>query len=361
MSPLLNVNFEKRYPGMAIRASFSQKTAGYGATALFGPSGCGKTTVLRTVAGLIRPDRGVITWGDESWTDTHQSIHVPPQRRNVGFLFQDYALFPHMTIADNIGYGLHDKPAVRKQKVGSIMERFRLSGMAERFPHMLSGGQQQRVALARAVIRKPRLLLLDEPLSALDANTRQSIRSELREMLVEAATPVLIVTHDPLEVMTLADRVLVMQGGDILQQGSVEDVFSRPANLDVAHIVGVETVHAGQLISVSDGMAKMRVGQAEVLAVCRESAPTQATICIRAEDVKFFIGDIGKTSAQNHLKGVVSALVSEGPLFRVSIDCGFSLTALISKQAANDLHLAAGMSVTALVKASAVHLIARPG
>ena len=357
MSATLSVHFEKRYPDTTIRAQFEQETTGYRSTALFGPSGCGKTTILRAVAGLVRPETARIDWQDECWTDTQRGLHMPPQRRRVGFLFQDYALFPHMTVEQNIGYGLPHN-ADRRRAVGEIMDRFQLSGMNRRRTYQLSGGQQQRVALARAVVRRPRLLLLDEPLSALDVNTRQQVRRELRDLLTTANMPALIVTHDPLEAMALADRVVVMKAGAIRQQGRVEDVFSRPVDLAVANIVGVETVQRGEVLDITNGIAQVRVGTAVLRAVTREPVGRIVDICIRAEDVMLFRGDPGRTSAQNVLKGNVASVYPEGPLFRVLLDCGFPLTALISKQAKLDLDIAEGESITALIKAPAIHVIA---
>ncbi len=358
MSTELHVDIEKRFPDIAIRARFVQAADGFHVSALFGPSGCGKTTILRCIAGLERPEWGRVRWGDDVWSDSDRCVHVQPQRRRVGFLFQDYALFPHLNVAQNIAFGLPRNAETRKA-VGEIVERFRLAGLDGRRPRELSGGQQQRVALARAVIRSPRLLLLDEPLSALDATTRQQVRGELRRMLVEGGMPTLLVTHDPIEAITLADRVLVMHEGGILQQGSTEEVFSRPANLDVAGIVGVETVQTGEVISVEKGTAGVRVGEAVLHAVIREAVGKRVDVCIRAEDVTLFRGDVGHTSAQNILNGPITSLLAEGPLVRVMIDCGFPLTALISKRAREDLQLREGEPVTALVKAAAIHVIPR--
>ncbi len=358
MSSELTIDMEKRYPDIAIRAQFTQATDGYRATTLFGPSGCGKTTVLRAIAGLLRPEHGRIAWNGECWNDTDRDIFVPAQRRQVGFLFQDYALFPHMTVEQNIAYGL-PRGADAQKRVRSITDRFGINGLQQRNPSELSGGQQQRVALARAAVRNPRLLLLDEPLAALDATTRRHVRNELRNLLKAGGIPAIIVTHDPTDAVSLADRVIVMHDGRILQQGATEDVFSRPANLTVADIVGVETIQRGEVLDVRDGLADIRVGTAIVHGTVHETPPRQVDICIRAEDVALFRGEIGRTSAQNALRGRISEVVAEGPLFRVVLECGFPLTALISKQARQDLNIAVGDTVTALIKATAVHIIGR--
>lgn len=353
MNNALSVDLEKRFPDITINARFALD--GRGTTTLFGPSGCGKTTVLRCVAGLARPERARIHWGSDTWQDTEQGVFLPPQRRRTGFLFQEYALFPHLTAEQNIGYGLTGKTVSRR--VNDIMDRFQISGLNRRRPAELSGGQQQRVALARAVVRNPRLLLLDEPLSALDATTRQQVRGELRKILLASQVPTLLVTHDPIEAITLSDRVIVMQQGRILQDGPTEEVFNRPADLTVADIVGIETVLSGRVLSIQDGVAEIEVGTARLRVAVREPPGSQVGLCIRAEDVLLFRGEVGRTSAQNRLEGRITALLPEGPLFRVLIDCGFPLTALVSKQACTDLALAEGETVITLIKSTAIHLI----
>ena len=356
MSTELNIQIEKRFPGITIQAAFSQSNAGFACTALFGPSGCGKTTLLRCLAGLERPEAGRIQWGDEVWFDTTQRCFLTPQQRQIGYLFQDYALFPFLSVAGNIGYGLA-KP--ERRRVGDLLDLFQLVGFEDRSPRELSGGEQQRVALARTIIRKPRLLLLDEPLSSLDAPTRTQLRRDLRHLLAKLGIPVILVTHDPMEVMALADRVVVLHRGQILQQGTVEEVFSRPADAGVARIVGVETVVAGRVEKVQDGLASIRVGTTTIYATTEGVAEGDVAVCIRADDVIVQPGDAGVGSVRNHLRGTIASLTPEGPLVRLVIDCGFALTALVSRQAAAELGLREGMSMTALIKATAIHLVSR--
>ena len=357
---ILKVDMEKRFPELSIKAVFEQSVSGHCATALFGPSGCGKTTILRSLAGLERPESGSISWGSETWFDAKTKIFIPPQRRRVGLLFQDYALFPFMTVEDNIAFGM---PKESKWEIGPLLERFKISGLGARMPRQLSGGEQQRVALAWALFHKPRLLLLDEPLSALDMPTRSLLRLELRRMLRDAGIPSIIVTHDPVEAMALSDRIVVMAHGSMLQQGPVDEVFSRPVSLEVARIVGTETVAHGQITGVSGGVVGIKVGSAIVYAPDPPGAlHGDVDICIRAEDVIVQTGDVDAlSSVRNRLKGIVTNMVSEGPLVRISIDCGFPLTALITKQSASDLSLSEGAKVVALVKAVAVHIIPRNG
>jgi molybdate transport system ATP-binding protein len=362
MSERLVADFEKRFPGgVRIAFGWDQPPGSSSVTVLFGPSGCGKTTALRCLAGLARPDAGVIRRGDEVWFDAERRIHLSPQRRGVGLLFQDYALFPHLTVAGNVGFALASLPrAERKQRVESLLTAFELTELARRYPSQVSGGQQQRVALARAFARRPRLLLLDEPLSALDGPTRDQLRPELRRQLARFGVPVVLVTHDRGEAMALADHLVVMDQGRIVQQGPVADVFSRPAGLAVARIVGTETVHPGEVVGVADGLATVQVGEARVVGVAPDAPVRDVFVCVRGEDVVLQRGAGGESSPRNRLNAVVGSLTWEGPLVRVGLDCGFPLVALVTRPACTDLVLSVGDHVTALLKAPAVHLIPRP-
>lgn len=356
MNGELNIQVEKRFPGITIQASFCQAMAGFSSTALFGPSGCGKTTILRCLAGLERPEAGRIQWGDEVWFDAQQQHFLPPQQRQIGYLSQDYALFPFLSVAGNIGYGL---PRAERRLVGDLLDLFQLTGFEHRSPRDLSGGEQQRVALARTIIRKPRLLLLDEPLSALDLPTRAQLRRELRSLLAKVGIPVILITHEPMEVMALADRVIVLERGQILQQGKVEDVFSRPTDAGVARIVGIETVAIGRIEGVQHGLASVRVGTALLYTAANGIESGEVGVCIRAEDVIVQPGEASLSSVRNNLRGCIVSLTSEGPLVRLVVDCGFALTALVTKQASAELQLREGLPVTALIKATAIHLVSR--
>jgi molybdate transport system ATP-binding protein len=361
MTGLLLVDFEKRYRnGATVRARFSQTSEGFVSTVLFGPSGSGKTTILRCIAGLEQPERGSISLGGQTWFDADRQVSLRPQARGIGFLFQEYALFPHLTIERNIGYGLIglDGPE-RRKRVAMLLEMLELTGLGVRYPHQLSAGQQQRVALARAVAPRPKLLLLDEPLSALDAPTRQTLRRELRGILTELNTPTILVTHDPLEAVALADQAVILVDGEVRQQGAVHEVFSRPVDPTVARIVGVETVEAGMVIAVTDGLARVQVGTAELLAVAPGIAVGPVYICIRGEEVTLERGQSLQSSARNRLAGRVVSLHPEGATVRVTLDCGFPLTALVTRPSVQQLGLVEGELVSALVKAPAIHVVAR--
>lgn len=331
-------------------------------TSLFGPSGVGKTTVLRCLAGLDRPDSGTIRCGGEIWFDSTLRRHLPPQRRDIGYLFQEYALFPHLTVEGNIRFGLrHVTRDQQRQIVSEMLETLELVGLEQRRVSELSGGQQQRVALARTLVRRPRLLLLDEPLSALDQFTREQLRFELRCLLVRLAIPTVVVTHDRTEAIALADRLAVMVDGTIAQIGRVDEVLTRPANPAVARIAGVETVLPGDVVSVTDGLATVRVGSVSLVAVAAIRQEPSVHVCIRGEDVVIQRGAVPDSSVRNRLNARVTSLVPEGALIRVGLDCGFELTALITRPARAELHLELGDTVTATIKAPAIHLINRMG
>jgi molybdate transport system ATP-binding protein len=361
MSSGLTAAFERRFPGgPVVRVAVWLPTDTFSVTVLFGPSGSGKTTALRCLAGLDRPDAGHIGFGGETWFDAARRVHLPPQRRGVGYLSQEYALFPHLTVAGNIAYGLGGVGAAERQRrVREVAELFGLTGLEGRYPRQVSGGQQQRVALARALVRRPRLLLLDEPLSALDAPTRGQLRLELRRLLAGLRVPTLLVTHDRVEALALGDAVVVLDGGRARQSGPAAEVFARPADAAVARIVGVETVEPARVLEAAGGLATVTVGGARLAAVAPDANAGEVYACIRAEDVVLAKGDVAPGGTRNRLVGPVRALVREGPLVRVSLDCGFPLTALVSRQACLELGLREGLEVTALVEAPAVRLVPR--
>lgn len=357
----LIAKFTKRFlAGATVEVDLDLPIDGHHVTVLFGPSGCGKTTILRCLAGLTAPDEGLIQFGDLCWFDSHRKRNRSPQDRDIGFLFQDYALFPHLTVADNIGYGLSGlEPTDRRSRMAEMLSLLQLSDLEQRYPHQLSGGQQQRVALARALARKPKLLLLDEPLSALDTQLREQLRSELRRVLTAMQLPVLLVTHDRTEAIALAHLVAVMDEGRVQQLGSVQDVFSHPKNARLAQMVGVETIIQGEIISVSDGLATVSVGQVSLIAVAPAASVRDVHVCIRGEDVAIQRTPPSSSSVRNHLSATIDSIVPEGPLVRVVLNCGFEMTSLITRPACDDLGLKAGDSVYAMLKAPAIHLVPR--
>ena len=227
----LSVDVERRFPrGPTIGATFEMDLAAGEALVLFGPSGAGKSLTLQMIAGLARPDEGSIRLNDRTLYDSSAPIDRPSQERNVGYVFQDLALFPHMTVEENIRFGGHGIAAdVRRERTAAMIERFRLGGLERKHPGGISGGQKQRVAFARALIRKPDALLLDEPFSALDAPLREEMGGMLREVQRELRIPVVLVTHDRAEAIALGDRLIVYAEGRVSRDGQPETLLADPA------------------------------------------------------------------------------------------------------------------------------------
>ena len=355
----LTATFRKQFPG-GPEIGVADLRLGGGITVLFGSSGAGKTTILRCLAGLERPDAGTIHFGGQCWFEAGRNFSLPARKRKTGFVPQDYALFPHLTVARNIGYGLDQMSAPeRERRVTEHLSWLGLAGLAGRRPGELSGGQQQRVALARAVVRRPELLLLDEPFAALDTPARLRLRGELRTLLRQTGIPTVLVTHDRHEALALGDEVVVLHGGRNVQQGAAAGVFSRPVNLAVAEITAVETIQRGQILEIRDGLATVAVGDARLIALAGELPADALTVyvCIRAEDVILMRAEKVQSSSRNCLAATVRSLAREGPLVRVQLDCGFPLTALLTQPACQELALHEGARMNALVKAPQVHMI----
>jgi putative spermidine/putrescine transport system ATP-binding protein/putrescine transport system ATP-binding protein len=251
---------------------------------LLGPSGCGKSTLLRLIAGFERPDSGIIKINGQSMAG------LKPYERNVGLLFQHYALFPHMTVEQNIAYGLKHRryPSVAvSERVAEMLSLVQLVGFGDRRPQQLSGGQQQRVALARALATRPSLLLLDEPLSALDAKLRHELRSELKEVLAAVGSTAIVVTHDHEEAMSLGERVFIMNAGTILQSGTPDDVYWRPATRFVADFMGRANWLKGNVLKGEGGAAIFRSEAGWTVPVSSNHRMTDAAeICIRPESIE---------------------------------------------------------------------------
>ncbi len=294
--------------------------------------------------------------------------------RRIGFVFQEPTLFPHLTVRDNIRYGVGSQGRTLKSELKSekIRLRLRLTGgrncevlgigdLGDRYPLTLSGGEAQRVALARALAPNPRLLLLDEPFASLDAPPRVRLRREVRALLQTTGTPAILVTHDRTEALAMGDTVAVVIGGQVRQAGPVGEVFSRPADAEVAgarHRSGAARagrgIVAAGVIEVSVGGVTLHVAEREPLA-----AGAQVYACVRAEDVTLERRAPGQASARNHLAARVVAIASEGPIDRVTLDCGFPLDAMITSRSREELGLAPGSQVTAAVKATSIHLVPR--
>lgn len=281
--------------------------------ALLGPSGCGKTTTLRLIAGFEEPDRGRIDIGGESM------VGKRPYERNVGLLFQHYALFPHMTVAENIGYGLkhrHWPKAEIAARINEMLALVQLSGFGDRRPHQLSGGQQQRVALARVLATKPRLVLLDEPLSALDAKLREELRVELKKILAAVGSTTIVVTHDQDEAMGLADRIILMNKGRIVQQGAPGEVYSRPVNRFVAGFMGRSNWLEGTIKDTHHGsFANVVLDSGLVLTVANPRIADDAAVSVGIRPERITLGPEGdedRVVGSNQLDGSIEGAIHMG-------------------------------------------------
>ena len=357
----LIADIEKAYPrGPVIRAALAMPASPARIMILFGPSGVGKTTVLRCLAGLETPTVGRISFDGRIWFDARAGTPVPPQERSVGYIAQESALFPHLSVWDNVLYGLRDMSLrARRKRAQEMLEAFGLGDIRERRPQELSGGQQQRVAVARALARSPRLMLMDEPLSAIDIPSRMELQLEIRRILRRFGTPAIAVTHDWTMALSLGDELAVIGKRGILQTGPPDEVFSRPADLEVAAAVGVETILPCRLENKSDGVLALSAGKHRIVAVDNGLDSETYYACLRGEDVTIEKGPPVRSSARNHLEGVVKEIVPSGSLRKVTVDVGFPTTALVTRQALEDLALVEGAVVVVSFKASAVHLISR--
>jgi ABC-type Fe3+/spermidine/putrescine transport system ATPase subunit len=296
-------------------------------TSVLGPSGCGKTTTLNVVAGFIVPDGGSVYFGEQLIADSARGIVVPPNRRNLGMVFQSYALWPHLSVADNVAYGLkmHKVPrAERDETVRRSLRRVRLEQYLDRFPHELSGGQQQRVALARAIAYSPQILLFDEPLSNLDAQLREEMRLEIKEIHREIGITSVYVTHDQAEAMSLSDRIVVMGEGRILQVGSPRELYDEPADVRVAGFLGRTNLFEALIVDKEAPGARIKIEGFDELLLCRvspNSTPNmRGSLSVRPEAIS-----VRPAAAREPgLPGRVCAAIYLGGLsqLRVALDIG---------------------------------------
>jgi ABC-type sulfate/molybdate transport systems ATPase subunit len=315
--------------------------------ALVGPSGAGKTSVLRAVAGLVRPVTGRIALGEDVWFDSAGGVSLQPNERRVGLVFQEYALFPHMSVRQNVAYG-------GRSRVDEYLERFGISHLSTARPTQLSGGERQRVALARALARDPGVLLLDEPLSALDANTKVAVRGELQELLREFSLPTLLVTHDYEDAAALADQVGVIVRGQLRQLASPQDLVAHPADGFVAGFTGANLLH-GIARPGSNGLTEIVLASGESIYSADPGAgPVDAVVY----PWEIALGHVHEPdSAQNVIRGEIRSIIHVGNRVRVRLG---PVTAEVTDASAQRLALTVGSQAVASFKATGTRLVARP-
>jgi molybdate transport system ATP-binding protein len=325
--------------------------------ALAGPSGAGKTSVLRVVAGLVRPDCGHVRCGDEVWLDTGRGVDTAPEERSCGYVFQEHALFGHLRVWQNVAYPMLDVPrGDRRRHALELLDRFGIAGLADAHPRTLSGGERQRVAVARALARRPATLLLDEPLSALDPRLRAAGGRELSAVLAETGVPALLVTHDFTEAALLGDRVGVIDGGRVIQQGTAAELAAAPASAFVADFTGA-VVLTGTARGGADGLTHVTLdGGGTVVS----TEPGEGLVAVSVYPWEIALSPPGSErtgSAQNHLPVRVVSVTAVGNRIRAGLAAPQPLTAELSDASAHELDLAPGAPVIATWKAAATRLL----
>ncbi len=322
--------------------------------AVLGPNGAGKSTLLRVLAGLLPPDAGRVAVDGGTWDDVAARVHLPPHRRPLGMVFQDHLLFPHLSVLENVAFGPRTRgvpKAAARRAAAAWIERVGIGGLAGRRPGQLSGGQAQRAALARALVGDPALLLLDEPLSALDARTRLAVRAELRRHLADYGGSTVLVTHDPVDAMALADRVLVVEDGVVVQAGTPAEVARRPRTDYVARLVGLA------LLPGTATGTTVRLDGGGVVTVA-EPSEGPVLVAVRPETVALYPSRPGG-SPRNAWPATVAGATPHGSTVRVELDGEVPLLADVTATAFAELGLAPGSPVWAVVKASEVAVYAR--
>jgi molybdate transport system ATP-binding protein len=353
---------EGRGTGFSLDVSFTVEP---GFTVLFGASGAGKTTVLDMIAGLQEPDSGRIAAGETALFDSSGKINLPVQRRRIGYLLQTLALFPHMSARQNIEYGLADiAPEARTARVREIAESFGIGGMLERRPREMSGGERQRVALARALVRRPRALLLDEPMTALDATTKSKILDDLRRWNVAHAVPVLYVTHDRDEVYALGDRVLVLDAGRVIADGTPGEVLSRPERESVAQLAGFENIFDCEIVAAhpEQGTMTCRIaGSAQTLEapLTRVPAGREIRLGVRAGDILVASEQPRGLSARNVIAGTIDSLRQQDTTVIATVECGARFVVHLTPGARQALSLEAGKPIWLVLKTYSCHVLQR--
>jgi molybdate transport system ATP-binding protein len=334
-----------------------------GFTIVFGPSGAGKTTLLDSIAGLAKPDSGRIAIGDTIFFDSERATEMPVELRKTGYVLQDLALFPHMTAAENVAYGLVGLPRnERERRTAAILESFRIAHLAPRKPAEISGGERQRVALARALVTVPRVLLLDEPLAGLDAATKSKIIGDLRAWNDQHRIPVVYVTHHRDEVFALGERVIVLEDGSLAAQGTPHQVMTAPRQEMVAQLAGFENIFEAVVEALDEGRGTMscRIADSRVeleTPLVRAEIGSRVRIGIQAGDILLATAQPYRLSARNVIPGRIVSLDERDVIVSAKVDCGVEMEVHLTLAARDALELHPGGEVWLILKTHSCHLM----
>ncbi len=332
-----------------------------GITVLFGPSGAGRSTILRMIGGITKPDEGSIVLEETVFFDSARDVDLPIQQRRVGIVFQEHSLFPHLTVEENIAYGTRaSRGRTAGERVRELLSLLKIEQTAGRYPRELSGGEQQRVALARALASDPRIMLLDEPLSAVDVTTRSTLLEGIAAVQRQWDIPFLYVTHNYTEAAHIGDTMAVLDDGKIVQEGAPLEILNAPRTLPAARAVGTENIFLGKILGhkQADGITTIELDRFHL------EAPYNAlpvgnhfAFGIRSEDIILAREKLMQTSARNVLEGVIRHVICDTDKTELVVDCGVDFKVSITAAAIRDLGLSPGSNVFLLIKARAIHLL----
>jgi molybdate transport system ATP-binding protein len=334
-----------------------------GITILFGPSGAGKSTLLDCIAGLIQPDSGRITSGEAVLFDSETGVNLPPQKRNIAYVFQSPALFPHQSVEANVAYGLVALEASqRASRIAAVLEAFHVERLRHRKPGEISGGEQQRVALARSLVTLPRVLLLDEPITGLDAERKASMVDDLRTWNAAQKIPILYVTHSRDEVDALGERVVALEQGRVVSEGIPWEVLNAPRRKKLAQAAGFENLFSATVIDLreSDGVMRLRLAESssEIEVPLGYATPgDRVRVAIRAGDILLATQRPSGLSARNVLEGKIASLDQLGTIVVARVACGVILTVHLTPGALRALELTVGMPVWIVLKTHSCHVV----
>jgi len=334
-----------------------------GITILFGPSGAGKSTLLDCIAGLSQPDEGRIAAGDDVLFDSASRINIPAPKRRIAYVFQTLALFPHLSAEENVAYGLRDLPQEdRRERVAAILKAFGVQNLRSQKPGRISGGEKQRIALARSLVTEPRVLLLDEPLTGLDAELKAAIVDDLRAWNAAKEIPILYVTHSRDEVDALGERVIALENGRVVSAGAPMDVLNAPRRKKLAQAAGFENLLSATVLDLreSDGVMRVRLGDSpcEIEVPLGYAVPgTRVQIAVRAGDILLATERPRGLSARNVMEGRIISLELRGTMVVARVDCGVAFIVHITPGAARALELSAGHRVWLVLKTHSCHLV----